>query len=236
MVGQSERSVPRIWNTIALMFGGAQAAPNRSEVSLWCWSPIGVSRIVRFCELDRCRQLRSFGMILTTHAIVGAALASFLPSHPAAAFVAGFASHFALDAIPHVDYPIKSRSVNPRIGAPMAFDRALLQDAATIGSDGPFGIMAALFLFSTTASFWAILMGAIGAMLPDPLQFVHTRLPHEPLRTLQRFHLWAHTKKRMTGVLGVGTQAAFVACVIGLTAAIHRGIFDSAFAMVHGTG
>jgi len=68
-------------------------------------------------------------MILSTHAIVGAALASFLPSHPAAAFVAGFASHFALDAIPHVDYLIKSRSVNPRIGAPMAFDRALLQDA-----------------------------------------------------------------------------------------------------------
>ena len=77
-------------------------------------------------------------MILTTHAIVGAALASFLPSHPIAAFVAGFASHFALDAIPHVDYPIKSRSVNPRVGAPMAFDRALLRDAVTIGSDGLF--------------------------------------------------------------------------------------------------
>jgi hypothetical protein len=41
----------------------------------------------------------SFRMILTTHAIVGAALASFMPSHPAAAFVVGFASHFALDAI-----------------------------------------------------------------------------------------------------------------------------------------
>jgi hypothetical protein len=75
--------------------------------------------------------LRSFGMILTTHAIVGAALASFLPSHPAAAFVVGFASHFALDAIPHVDYPIKSRSVNPKVGAPMAFDRALLQKPFT---------------------------------------------------------------------------------------------------------
>ena len=55
-------------------------------------------------------------MILTTHAVVGAALASFVPSHPAAAFVLGFGSHFNLDAIPHVDYPIKSRSVNPRIG------------------------------------------------------------------------------------------------------------------------
>ncbi len=155
--------------------------------------------------------------ILTTHAIVGAALTSFMPSHPAAAFAAGFASHFALDAIPHVDYHIKSRSVNPRIGAPMAFDRALLQDAVTIGSDGLFGIMAALFLFSSSANFWAILMGAIGAMLPDPLQFVHSRLPHEPLRTLQRFHLWAHSKKQIKDVfLGVGSQAAFVAPVAEL--------------------
>jgi hypothetical protein len=58
-------------------------------------------------------------------------------------------------------------------------------------------------------------MGIIGAMLPDPLQFVHTRWPHEPLRTHQRFHLWAHTKKRMSGViLGVGSQTAFVILVV----------------------
>jgi hypothetical protein len=54
------------------------------------------------------------GMILSTHAVVGVALASFVPSHPFAAFVIGFASHFALDAIPHWDYPIKSRSANLR--------------------------------------------------------------------------------------------------------------------------
>jgi hypothetical protein len=39
-------------------------------------------------------------MILSTHAIVGAAIASFLPSHPTTAFVLGFGSHFVLDAIP----------------------------------------------------------------------------------------------------------------------------------------
>jgi hypothetical protein len=38
-------------------------------------------------------------MILSTHAVVGAALASFVPSHPFAAFMIGFASHFALDTI-----------------------------------------------------------------------------------------------------------------------------------------
>jgi ABC-type uncharacterized transport system permease subunit len=59
----------------------------------------------------------------------------------------------------------------------MAFDRALLQDAVTIGSDGLFGIVAALFLFSSSANFWAILMGAVGAILPDLLQFAYTRWP-----------------------------------------------------------
>jgi hypothetical protein len=176
-------------------------------------------------------------MILTTHAVVGAALASFVPSHPAAAFVLGFGSHFLLDAIPHVDYPIKSRSVNPKIGAPMRFDRALLQDVVTIGTDGLFGLVAALFLFSSAENFWAILMGAVGAMAPDPLQFAFTRWPHEPLRTLQRFHLWAHSKKKIDSVVfGAGTQAAFVALVVGLTAAIHRGVFDSVMTVVHSAG
>jgi hypothetical protein len=155
-------------------------------------------------------------MILTTHAVVGAALATFLPSHPAAAFAVGFASHFVLDAIPHVDYPIRSRSVNPKIGAPMAFDKALLQDVVTIGSDGLFGILVSLFFFSSSANFWAVLTGAVGAMLPDPLQFAYTRHPFEPLRTLQRFHRWAHSKTKIDNiVLGISTQAAFVVLVVG---------------------
>jgi hypothetical protein len=105
-------------------------------------------------------------MILTTHAVVGAALASFVPSHPAVAFVLGFGSHFILDAIPHVDYPIRSRSVNPKFGAPMAFDRALLQDVVTIGSDGLFGLVAALFLFSSATNFWRYCWGRLGRYFP----------------------------------------------------------------------
>ena len=49
-------------------------------------------------------------MILSTHAIVGGAIASLFPSHPALVAVAGFASHFAIDAIPHWDYPLRSIS------------------------------------------------------------------------------------------------------------------------------
>ena len=176
-------------------------------------------------------------MILSTHAAVGAALASFMPSNPGAAFLIGFASHFALDAIPHWDYPIRSPSVNPKIGARMAFDRALLQDALTIGSDGLAGIILVLYLFGWSAGLWPIFLGAIGAMLPDPLQFLRTRMPYEPLRSLQRFHDWAHSDEKINNpILGFGAQAAFVAVIFGASSAIHRGFFDSALAMVHGNG
>jgi hypothetical protein len=54
---------------------------------------------------------RCFAMILSTHAVVGGAIASLVPSDPILAAAAGFASHFAIDAIPHWDYPLRSISV-----------------------------------------------------------------------------------------------------------------------------
>jgi hypothetical protein len=171
-------------------------------------------------------------MILSTHAIVGAAIASFLPSHPTTAFVLGFASHFVLDAIPHWDYPIRSAAVDPKIGAPMTFDRALLRDAVVIGSDGLVGILGALLLFASSDGLWSILLGAFGAMLPDPLQTLHTHFPYEPLRTLQRFHRWIHTDKRIKEdiILGVGSQIALVAVMVGLTMVTHYDVLDQALA------
>jgi hypothetical protein len=171
-------------------------------------------------------------MILSTHAIVGAAIASFLPSHPTIAFVLGFGSHFVLDAIPHWDYAISSASVNPKIGAPVTFDRALLRDVVVIGSDGLLGILGALLLFASSDGLWSILLGAFGAMLPDPLHTIHAHFPHEPLRSLQRFHRWIHTDKRIKKdlILGVGSQIALVAVVVGLAMMAQYGVLDQALA------
>jgi hypothetical protein len=35
------------------------------------------------------------------------------------------------------------------------------------------------------------------SMLPDPLQFAHSLFPREPLNTLQRFHGWIHSKRKL---------------------------------------
>jgi hypothetical protein len=48
------------------------------------------SALLVWMELSR---LGISPMILTTHAVIGAALASFVPEHPAVAFVVGFGSH-----------------------------------------------------------------------------------------------------------------------------------------------
>jgi hypothetical protein len=69
-------------------------------------------------------------------------------------------------------------------------------------------------------------------MLPDPLHTIHAHFPYEPLQTLQRFHRWIHTEKRIKEdvILGIGSQIAFVAVMVGLTMVAHYGVLDQALA------
>jgi hypothetical protein len=163
-------------------------------------------------------------MILASHAVIGAALASFLPTHPVAAAVLAFASHFAIDAVPHWDYPIRSPCVHPGTAAAMRYDRRLLRDLVVIGIDGMAGTVLALALFASSSTIWVILLGAFAAMLPDPLQFLYGRFPREPLRSLQRFHVWIHSNRRLDDrvVLGVVSQFAFISAAAALALYAHR--------------
>ena len=166
-------------------------------------------------------------MILSTHAIVGAAIASFLPSEPWAPFAAaalGFASHFAIDAIPHWDYPIRSAAIRPQSRAVVRYDRSLVRDLGLIGADGLIGTLVALALFASPATIATVLAGALAAMLPDPLQFVHSRFPHAPLHTLQQLHVWIHTDRRLKAPLGIASQLIFVVAVIAAAAGLHHGV------------
>ena len=156
-------------------------------------------------------------MILATHAVVGAAIASFIPDHRLGAFLAGIASHFAIDAIPHWDYPLRSMFRGADKGAALPIDRGLVVDFGFIALDACVGLALALWLFATPSTIVTILLGVLGGMLPDPLQFVHRLFPHEPLRSLQRFHAWIHSKTKLAWPLGVTSQACF-ALVIALAA------------------
>lgn len=156
-------------------------------------------------------------MILSTHAIVGGAIAYLLPTHPALVAVAGFASHFAIDAIPHWDYSLRSISIGKNAdNRELAIDRRFLLDIAVMGLDACAGLAIALFLFSPHAAIWVIALGATAGMLPDALQFVYTLFPQEPLKTLQRFHGWIHSKRKLDRCIGILSQAAFAAGVSSL--------------------
>jgi hypothetical protein len=159
-------------------------------------------------------------MILSTHAIVGGAIASLFPSHPALVAVAGFASHFAIDAIPHWDYPLQSISIGQ--GADnrrLKLNRNLLFDLVLICVDALAGLALAIWLFATPATLGVIALGAFAAILPDPLQFAQSLYPREPLNSLQRFHHWIHARRKLSWPIGTSSQAAFAAAVSALAMA-----------------
>ncbi|MCP3373832.1 hypothetical protein [Bradyrhizobium cajani] len=161
-------------------------------------------------------------MILSTHAVVGGAIASLVPSNPVLAAVTGFASHFAIDAIPHWDYPLPPISISKGAdNRSLRSNGALIIDLTSIGVDACAGVALAIWLFATPASASVIALGATAAIVPDPLQFVHSVYPQEPLVRLQRFHEWIHAKRKLAWKLGVSSQVAFEAAVTVFASAMR---------------
>lgn len=130
-------------------------------------------------------------MTLTTHAIVGAALATAVPSHPVAAFALGFGSHFLLDAIPHWDYKLDSMEKDEKnpLDADMKFGKNFLFDLCKIGADCLLGFVLVFLFFGRFGADVAVFFGALGAVTPDALQFLYFKWKHEPLKSLQKFHM-----------------------------------------------
>jgi hypothetical protein len=111
-------------------------------------------------------------MILSTHAVVGGAIASLIPGHPVLAFVIGVASHFAIDAIPHVDYPLYSITVKRSAPSALTLNWLRVQDISLISLDACVGLAIVIWLYASPGATAAVLAGALGGMLPDPLQLL----------------------------------------------------------------
>ncbi len=167
-------------------------------------------------------------MTLATHAVIGASLAAAIPlthNHPiefiALAFVAGILSHFMLDVVPHWDYELGSDTKAPN---PADFDlkigRAFIFDLGKIGLDVGLGLVIALLLYVGLAgrSSLIILAGAIGAVLPDFLQFVYMKIRRPPFTWFQHIHDFYHYDKKAFkkyGALeGASLQLFFAGLVI----------------------
>jgi hypothetical protein len=160
-------------------------------------------------------------MILTTHAIVGGAIASLMPSHPVLAVGAAFASHFVIDAIPHRDYPLRSISISHGHRNSFALSKPLLWDLGIIAIDGCAGLALALLWFAHSSTAIIVALCAIAGIAPDPLQFAHSLYPREPLKTLQKLHRWCHTKRQLEWLPGVLSQIAFAVVVAAIAVALR---------------
>ena len=168
-------------------------------------------------------------MILATHAIVGAGAAQIFSTNPVTAFAIGFVGHFLLDAIPHWHYPLASanRDVEGRIQS-MPMGRKFIADLIRIGLDCLIGFILVIILFlslqggETTGviPLTILLTGAFGGILPDALQFAYLKIRKEPLISLQKFHLFIHSKKDLDNrpFLGITSQALVIIIVIALVA------------------
>jgi hypothetical protein len=162
-------------------------------------------------------------LILVTHALIGAGIGSLIPGHPIGVFAAGFVSHFALDAIPHWDYPLRSLFKGAGQRAPLDMDSGFFVDVGLIAIDGLAGLALAAWLFSNPATWIAVILGAFGGMTPDALQFAHRLFPYEPLRTLQRFHMWIHTRTKLGSLTGVTTQLALAVIAVQVFKSLDSG-------------
>lgn len=168
-------------------------------------------------------------MTLTTHAIVGAAAmsatiaaAGTTPTGIALGALAGFASHFAIDAIPHWNEGralMRSFEKDPynRLATDMRGGVDFMHDLVLIAADVLLGLVLSALIFS----FWLfsvppliVLFGAVAGMLPDALQFVYFKTHWHFMRPLQNFHV--HLQTELMNPLSLGIEVVLMVVVVGV--------------------
>ena len=116
-------------------------------------------------------------MILTTHLLVGAAIASKMPQPTFLALVLAFLSHYLLDLLPHSEYLIKN--IKGR-----RWHKSFL-DFSKIGIDIGLGTLLIL-IFSKNAPI--IFAAAFLAILPDAFTLLNSIWPNKVLKIHEDFH------------------------------------------------
>ena len=131
-------------------------------------------------------------MILSTHAIVGAAAAQFFPGAPALTFGAAVASHYLVDLIPHREYTVnffEKVQLGRHEISTVNFKNWNWADTIKVSLDIALGLAVAIFLLGHLG--WLVLtLGILGGILPDTLRFF------KPLRKAEILHAKVHYHKK----------------------------------------
>lgn len=139
-------------------------------------------------------------MILTSHAIIGVAVASAFPTHPIVAFSAALASHYIVDAIPHWEYDLLSskKDKNNPLNNDITIGKDFFSDSKKVSADILTGIFVSFlffyFLGFDSVSLLILIAGIVGGTAPDILQFAYFRFRREPFKSLYLFHYFVHSR------------------------------------------
>lgn len=164
-------------------------------------------------------------MTLTTHAVVGAAVASLVPAHPFVGFVGGFMSHFALDSIPHwaegkfllrsIDRPNEPASRSVRFGL------GLVHDVLMVLADSLLGfLVAALILWGLfSVPLYIVFLGAFAGQMPDGLQFLYFIFKPHFMLSFQKFHERIQTEHEDFAYLGIEVGLLLAIVALGILGA-----------------
>jgi hypothetical protein len=163
-------------------------------------------------------------MTLTTHAIVGAAVASLVPQYPVAGFVLGFASHFVIDSIPHWNeggallYSNKEKRGDHTVRI-VRYGAQLLHDVAVVLADSLIGfILASVILWGFFGvPLFIVLLGAFAGQMPDGLQFVYFVYKLRFMEGLQKFHSRIQTEYDNPSYLTIEAGLILAVVVLGIS-------------------
>lgn len=138
-------------------------------------------------------------MILTSHAIIGTVAASAFPSHPLLAFSVALTSHYVVDAIPHWEYNLLSskKDLENPLNNDIAIGKDFLSDFKKVLIDMILGVIASFSVFYSLGlgnSLLILIVGILGGIAPDFLQFVYYRFRHDPFRSFYIFHHRIHSR------------------------------------------
>lgn len=166
-------------------------------------------------------------MTLTTHALVGAAAASFFPAHPYTAFAAGFVSHFAIDALPHWDYTLRSsrKNIVQPLESDIVIGKDFLYDLASMAFDALLGFVLTFDIaWILHVPLWLAFIGAGAGLYPDLLSFAYFKAKQYASYLawayvpVQRFHIFVqwYEWKGEGWQKGIALQMLLVVVVVGL--------------------
>jgi hypothetical protein len=156
-------------------------------------------------------------MVLATHAVTGALIGAIGSENLPFVIGAGFLSHFLFDTIPHWDYKLGATKKDEE--KPLETDMNIRSmhfylDLLKIGLDASIGltIVGLLVISKPNQVILGAFIGAISAMIPDPLQFVYWKLRPRLMEPLQRFHHYMHAATRLNNrpVIGITSQIGLI--------------------------